>query len=866
MKKIIAIILSISLMMSLLPSVSMASTAAHTADTLYENSLKLVSAINRNFSFDISKNDLVSRGDFLRLVLGLYNVNYTSKKNDFVDVSPELAPYISHALDTGMIETGMKFYPDNPVSFDMAVKIAVEMTGYKPKILSGGYLMAANSADLLSGLDGTEMNYRNVVVLLANILNTKLMIQSVYGESSARYVVSDETFLETYHNIVFREGIVKANMFTSRTSVDGATPDNCIIIDYDEYKCSEPEYLGYNVRAYYNKDTRNIVAIYKVDNREVTTTDVSAVTDLQVEYWDDYGKAQKLTLDSSYQFIYNGRAYMHAGYEAYFTSDEAEITFVDNNDDGRYDIVFVWDYDYMNVRYVDLYNQRIFDTNSEEYIDLSADDCKYEVIYCFASSYEKAELADVAANASITYCLSKDGKYCKIFIAENNISGKLTEINKETKSVKIGDLYYTYNSYFEKYYLNTFGQQATFSIAHDGTLISASQVQGPGFKYAWLYDVAPYENGLSKSLMMKLYTQDGEMAVFRCAQDIVVDNDLMDYKKAYDDVLGDVILQSMYDRLIKYCLNDEGEISIVDTVWTPANAAEIMQPRHVRNNLTKYYQEDSCRYRNSISTLGNVFRVGSSTVVFKIPSSESLRNDEKNFYADMGISLFSNNSSYKIAAYNVDDSGLAECVIYEYDASSSAKSGDSALLCKKRRVYYPDEGEIKSVYDVYFRGKYTSYFAQSSSVETAMEAVDAGDMIRISVNSRKEIVDVLLDYDVSADSLKVTSSVTGSVGYLKGYLDGYDGTYMKLITDMDAQSLEDVAMSDYHHINTGSAYEACVVVTRSQSGSILDVKVDNIDPNGILTFKDAGQLSDKVVVRRESDYPGLAAIYRFVTK
>lgn len=869
MKKLTAVFLAIVLFVSVLPYAAGAQEANSSYDESFENALNLVSKINTKFAVsDFSADDKITRGDFLRLALGLYDMNYTRVSHSFTDVPDDLSPLVSYAIECGMIDSGVKFYPDNPVNYDMAVRIAVIMTGYTPKALSGGYAYAAKYAKLLTDIEGSEMSAKNTVILLANVLNTKMMEQSVYGGDTSEYVISDRTFLETYHNIVFCEGIVQANVYTSLTSTNGAASDNHIIIGLEEFKCSEAEFLGYNVRAYYKKDTKQIVAMTKTDNTEITTKEISSVSGNNVNYLDDAGDEKRINLDASYQFIYNGKAYMHAGFEALFNFTQGSATFIDNNGDRAYDVVFVWDYNFMQVDYVDLYYGRVFDVNSDSYIDLSGDDCKYEVYYKYKYAMEKVELSDIAENATVTYCLSKDGKYCRFYITEENVTGKISEWNTSDKLVKIGDNFYQYNTYFETYYQNYFGKSATYNISYDGKLMSAGEAENSSFKYGWLSDVAPVNNGLNKAVYVRIYTEDGKLSDFQLAKKLTINGqkNITD-QNAYTNTLEGYVQGSVYDRVIKFALNSDGEISLIDTGSVATKASDINSIKPSNDSLTRYYY-GKFPYRSTPATFGKNFRVSASTVVFFVPSDEQARQSEKNFSIDSYSNYFTDNESYTVSAYDIDKTGLVRCLVYSStdSAETSADLATSGVLTAVRTVYFPEEGEVKTVYDVYRGGGYRSYTAYTQTVEDIMKTASIGDVLRIAVNSNSEITGAILDYDLSQTKFVSTPKDKNRVEYFDGYLDGFDGTHMNVVANKLALSIDEVSMEDYYHINTARGHQVHVTVVKDSAGNIKDVQMNNIDSNSLLTFKNVGTNADLVVVRRRAYYPQLAVIYHFVTK
>lgn len=866
MKKIISFIIITALMLSLIPAASYATDNVSGEDTTYSNALNLVSAINKSVSINTDKDKLTTREEFLRLALGLFKENYVLSEHSFTDVSTSLAPFVTYALKLGMIDEGIRFYPDEPISYEQAMRIAVVLTGYTPKALSGGYIAAAKYAELDKNLDSQIMTLRNAVVLLSDVLNTKLMVQTVYGENIASYAVSDKTFLQMYHNIDSIEGIVKSNEYTSLASSEKFASKGCITIGVTEFKDGNSAYLGYNVKAYYNKDTMKIVAMYPTDNNELILNDVTYDNGSVIKYYTG-NKEQRAKLDSAFKLIYNGKSYTKSNHKDLINKHGVELNLLDYNGDNAYDVVFVWDFSYLCVNYTDLYNQRIFDTHNNSYLDFSNPDTSYEIFYKYSNAIEKIDFTEITEGSVITYCLSDDGKYCRMYVTDDSISGEFSEIDRNEKIMYVNGEKYRYNSYFEKYYLNTYGTFGSFSIAYDGTIVSAFVSDNSGYKYGFLVDAAPLAQGLKNELYLKIYSQDGKLLTLKAAEKIKIDGNKKDFNEAYTDVISGLLLADDYSKIIKFSLNDKGELYGLDTVANAVSITDVRAPKDADNSLTKYYQ-GSYVFKNPPYFFGEKFYLSSSSTIMIIPSDVSMRNDERYYSLGTYNSTFNDGSNYTVAAYDISLMGLAPLVVQvSGSGGSSMRQQRSAVMLGKSIVYYPEDGEAKTTYEVYRNGGYHRYTALTPEIEAEMNSVSPGDIMRLRISGGK-ISDVTLDYDLSENQIMLDSETanSGYVTMFKGYLDAYNGTNMNIITDMSAQTPEDVSFEEYLHLNTSRGDQLHITVVKNKNGDIISVTPNNLSETSVIGFTDAGQSADRVVVRRRADYPQLAVVYTFITR
>lgn len=859
MKKLIALLLLVTVMFSIIPAFA-ATEAEVKVDTRFEDALLLVSMINPDVNVGKEIDKPISRGAFVRLAVGLYNDHISSEKTNFKDVPKDLLPYINFAAQTGMIDKGVSFYPDNDVSYEMAMRIAVVMTGYMPRALKSGYIQTARSIGLLSGISGSQITIRNAVVLLANVLETEILEQTSIGEKS-KYETLGETFLEKYHGIVWCEGVVTANQFTGLSSASGACQENHIVIGGENYICNDTTLLGYNVKAYYNKETTEIKLVFRVDNFEITTENVISVNGSNVKYLDELDNEDEIKLDESYQIIYNGKAYTQADFKDLFFVSEGRITFIDNNDDGVFEVVSVLEFKYMYVKSVDLFYKRIFDKNSYTYLDFSDKDCQFEVYRVYKYAIDKVDLSDIGEGSVITYCQTKDKKFCKIFITDGAVSGKITEHNSSDKTVRIDDGYYKYNSYFESNYMSYMSEKGTFYLGYDGTIVALDVASDLSFKYGWVCAMEPADKKFGNSIRIKIFIQDGTFGMYNLAEKTTLDGERKKCEDVYSEISTVMNTGGIYQRVIRFKLDEEGNVSHIDTAETETYASERYEAKPIDNKLTKSY-EGSFRYRVTPKSYDKFFMASGSTVIFCVPADSAEQADEKNY--SIGASI-KDTGTATTAAFDVSASGNAGCLVMNAAGESTKLTDvDSALLCSIRDVYSIETGESKRTYDIFRDGKYVSYTAKSDAVSEILAGAEPGDIIRLRANDLKEITAAALDYDLSKD--KIVGNVTDLMDYFKGYVAYYTGSRTSVLTDESATTLENVPISSYTTIDTQRGYKAFVTVIKNKSGAIEDVKVETIDTNTVLSFKDVGTKADKIVVRHRYDYPELAVIYRTIVK
>jgi len=196
-KKLIVFILILSLSLS---------------SVVYASDSVIFDVLNINGVSD--DNETITRGEYISMVAKIMNLD----TNSAIQISPykdidENHAYIAdvNALsDLGIIngDSNGNVYPDEPVTWNQAIKIILSAMGYSVLCeASGGYpagyVSIANRINLTEniGYEGdSNLSYDNAIALLWNAVDINIYEQSGYG-TSQKFEVSDETLLSRYHNI-----------------------------------------------------------------------------------------------------------------------------------------------------------------------------------------------------------------------------------------------------------------------------------------------------------------------------------------------------------------------------------------------------------------------------------------------------------------------------------------------------------------------------------------------------------------------------------------------------------------------------------------------------------------------------------------
>lgn len=381
--------------------------------------------------------DEITRGEFVVMLmstLGFDVSDNATTRQIFLDVKPEheAASAIYHANSMNFISgvDESHFYPDKKISFEEAVKIIVTVMGYGDlaQYKGGyptGYVAIADSADILTNQRGN--NYQNLCRIWANALTEPLHSNIGISENGlASYEKTDETLLFRYREIKVGEGVYYANEFTTLYG-SGDLGENCVEIEDEVYTDSygiDSKLLGQNLIYLYNE--KELIFAYpesvKRKTISVDAQDIISYKDGTLTY--NVGESQKTAriIETPYVFC-NG-----VGYSDYSDTDfcpvHGELELIDEEGDGKYEIVFIKRADILVVEEISKDNLKIVEKYSGDILDLSKDGTKYSLVV----DGEVAELSTLSANTVLSVYASHDKKVFEIVGSTKLVHGKISGV------------------------------------------------------------------------------------------------------------------------------------------------------------------------------------------------------------------------------------------------------------------------------------------------------------------------------------------------------------------------------------------------------------------------------------------------------
>lgn len=876
--KIIGLFLIITF---LIPHTGMYAAAKESEEVSFESKKELVELVIKDFKLSEGE-ETVTRIEFLNMIMLLEGYNYSGAVSEqvFSDAAAEseMSGVLSAALARGIISAGAMFYPDEPVTYAQAVKMAAVLIGYRTQAermggYPSGYVQAAYNIDLLDGVQYAEnksLTVNDAYVLIYNTLHAGLPKTEDTGEgfSLSYNPGSERNILSEYHDIYKTEDTVTADSRTSLYNADGKLTKDNIRIGNDTYTYTGGEdLLGYNVRAYYRKtDTDSeVIQIYKYKNESITISsdDFSKADSTSFTYYNENDKERSLKLAEDIRIIKNSKAYYPDSYSEFFSEPSSEFEFIDNDSDGSYDVVKALCYKYVHVRYVDDISGYIYDINSSEnMLDLSDDDCEYAIYAEYYNGIVQIPIEEIEENSLIAYIMSDDKSYVKATVLKDSVSGKISGINETDNEIVIDDKAYKISDYAKKYFNFKAGDEGKFYLGIDNSVVSFIRT-GSSVLYGWVVSCWIDED-TDEDYYLKLYASDGVMYKKHLAENVIYDGAGIPKKTAYN-LLKSITEAADPDRLIRFSFNQKDEFKMIDTGENVSTIGSGFDERDTNNSLRIFYREKAgLQYKRSTAIFGRKIKLGASTAIFAIPAVEERGND-KNFGL-LPISYFTDDDKTQVVtAYDIDGvTGAAGAVLVKGNAVGDEPSDELTTMAviedKVRAVTEDNEPCYKftvwqydQTYAEYYSGEY---------VEEAAELADVGDIIRFEANSNRELTALSVDYDLSEKNIRIGS--TSVLEYQQGYVYSYANQTIMLLQDnidlTDADAINNIAIERL--FVTTSVKNVEVAITE-KNGEIKRVRVSNVPEESVRTVRSAGAEADFVVIRHRHWSGNTAVIYRY---
>lgn len=714
-------------------------------------------------SFEFNYSAQIKKGYFAMMAAYIKGMpedrKATGEVFEDVPVTNEYAPSIEFLSELGALDDDNNFYPNDNITLIEAIKILFRITNYSyfAEELGGypnGYLNVAAKKKLLTNVESSYdeiLQGSNMIPLLANTL--KLNVVNYKG-SDIFEENTDLTILESWHNVFSNKGIIVANSLTTFYA-ESDLHENTIQLEsngkYINLNCGKTDIsdeIGSYAKVYYRYDNKlddSVCLYYDTEKNDIVTInldDLSTISDSSITYYKDAdSKTHTLSLDEKFAVIYN-RTYYPDKFitKEFLENKKGEISAVDNNGDGNYDIIKIVAYETFVVNnflsksgvFFDKYDSTVSVNINEDIFD------EFSLVYADGT---KAVIEDLLSG--IVVSVSTNDERCtkrvmKLIASNRKISGVIAEVEEAGENTTItldnSDKYNVSNKAVKSLpgvgkgivaYLDAFSNIAYVTNNNSGT-----------FSYG-LVIATHKEKDISGKVSMKIYGSGLTSEIYPLMKNVVIDGTrCKDYDEAYLKISqvapvmidGNAMPTGVFP--VRYMVSDNNEISEIDTPTRGIDEEE--------NSLT--YMKSAQSVFSSDSTLGYEFTTNASTTLINIRSSNI--SDKSFFEEDQNLTYtnattMTKSTVYKYVAYKVDNSSPYASLLITYNGYGVSHNHEFFTINRVFKTY--DEKTNENLYclegvivggmrKVLVSPKYESSFLSLN--------LGPGDVIRYDVDSK----------------------------------------------------------------------------------------------------------------------------------
>ena len=599
--------------------------------------------------FDLS--GYVTRGEMAGIAAAYGVIPASTGKQVFADVPAEHPYYgvIGALYNMGVItgDGSGNFYPDDYVTYDEALVYIINVIGHKPFAMrEGGYPTGYHRIAVKHGmLKDLTMNKGTDYALVVDIykmldscLTAATVVTSYYGDDDVSYTLSEnESFINATYKIKKYKGIVTGIASTGLESAKSNVGYNQIEINgkvYDLKGYGNYNLLGYHVDFYIKSDDTDEIVYLEKSPKMNETVKVDAedllkekTTVTRVYYEDEEDDEHHIDFDIELYVVYNNQSYDEYGVLRNALPDNGYIEALDNNGDGVYDVLFVYEYRNVVVGSVDSYYESVISKSGEK-IDLSANNEQVDIF--FAGQTNKLTIDSIQTDDLITITESrKSPKVITVYISRNPVSGKIEGYDSHLGYL-IGDEWYKAAPDYAGEVLEL-GLEGTFYLDINGKIgnYDRATTERP---VAAVMSGLEYEIGnISKKITVRLFTEKSTFLHAELADKVKINGQRYDIDKEATSVLsalatdvsgGGYSVNSAY--IVNYTLTDDGKIASIDKggIGGPGRL-NVIAEKCTYMAVRTYYM---IRYTNSEGTAERLRYDNSNGLVFGVPSDGNLEN------------------------------------------------------------------------------------------------------------------------------------------------------------------------------------------------------------------------------------------------
>ena len=809
MKRMITILLSVSVLIGMVLPVS-ADFVDVSENSKYSEAIEVLVAVGLLKGYEDNSfrpDNTITRAEFATVItrmLGLESVaGGASAANIFTDMMVGggehwASGYIKIAYDQGVI-LGMgdgTFAPDNPVTYEQAVKMMVCALGYELAAVElggwpDGYLAQAAELGMLKGIEMAKTDVAASRALVAQVLYNSLEVKMAEKTSADSVAVTEKTVLTNklgygyFSNYMISQIDGTDSISDSEIRVQqgelafAQSKEPFIYTDILE-KLEAKSMLGSYVRGYYKigseEEANKLIYLTESKNKSVEiivlSENIDTYRNFELEYYPnaDSDKTEEIVISTSAQLLYNGSLYDFASGSANErdlskwldpNSDDfidGQVRLLENTGDKKIDTIFIEDYETYIAKSGVLTTDSIAANNFviyDNYVsgkNIRIDPYAPRVTAEFYNASTGAEMTieEIKAMHVVSVAANMSETKFKVYVSNKTVKGKIDEITTKGEYVIDGKSYVSTADFEALVSAGIIqpktGLEGTFYLDHNDRICAAKITQEDAGAYAYVTN-AGIDNDRAILKLVNLSGSPTKPTKVTCAQSVKLNGrttsepqDILDALENTSDLIGGNAdaENARYAQLVRYVKNSSGQISKITTISTRSNDIVVSKNEDV-DVLVTGIEKQQYAYNASSGFNSKVF-VNTNTLVLVIPDD---RQAEEEYKRSTATAYFKSGNRYNIEAYDINDSSVAKVVlVYNADAVSAETAVDYTTPVRivtkiSTGLSKVDEEDIVFHLEVYENGAIKNY--ETESTAAPYNTIKVGDVIRFGVNGDGQI-------------------------------------------------------------------------------------------------------------------------------
>ncbi len=787
-KRICSAIIAFVMIFTMVTPFALVSAASEEISTEYTDLLVELGVVDEGA--DLAKQ--ITRIEFLKIALSLSAEVDTAKKyytkTVFKDVASNYpdASVISYAYDRGyVVGYNGNFEPDEIISAEEANTLLLRVTGYSHLIKLKGLPHVERITNINEGIDKSAAKITFAVAhrMIYNILEAPCYANIIaIGEDVEFGVNEDITVMGHFLGIYTDKAILTAaNKIHMKDASYNSTEAIIEGIKYDCEAVGAEKYVGYNVKYYYTKNNSEYqLKAVRPSSNDVIELDATSlsITDSKysltnIVYDDANDRSRTIVVDKYADVIYNGEAFPD------YTLDtlkplEGKLVFVDNNTDGKFDVIVMDIYENFFIKSADSVERKITATDGRTASLKKSDSRSVDIFGADGSYYE---FADINEGTVVTLYQSKSGSKSTVYVSSDVLLDNIEKIsNKDI--ITVGGKEYKIDANFKAsaaYASNPITIETKTGLYLDcfGKIAGIGERSAKFNNYGYLLK-GRSESEFDTTYSLRIFNAQGRFEIYQLKENLKFNG--VPSTAAY--VYGQLAATG-FSALIKFDSTTDNRITSVELAEdkTDTTAVEIIKDRFTLDvKLEESASQNGSRYRSGI--LGSKYLVQSgTTIVFNIPTDLS-----KEYDFSVGDN-FTVNNAYTCDIYDLNE--VYTCGVIVRRISSGGNKITEGERTEKQ-IFLVDQvyeelvedstSETRQVIAGWLGSVYREYTIKrkENDSEQLVSNLKAGDVVKIyASNSSSEVTNMELVISLSDNntysekSYNTSDSEPGSVARMQ---------------------------------------------------------------------------------------------------